>query len=69
VPIIPAYAITDYKAQSKTLPNVIVDLESCHKTQLAYVMVSHATSLDGLLILRPFDPKRVQSHASQEFQD
>jgi hypothetical protein len=67
LPILPAFAITDYKAQGKTLPYVIIDLQSCHNIQSAYVMISRATSLDGLLILRPFQPKKVQCHVSQEF--
>jgi len=30
-------------------------------------MVSRATSLSGLLILRPFDANKVRAHASQDF--
>lgn len=57
LPLQPAFALTDYKAQGKTLPHAIVDLQSCTNPSSAYVMVSRVTSLDGLLILRPFEEK------------
>lgn len=67
LPILPAFSFTDYKAQGKTLPNIIIDLQSCTRLSSAYVMVSRATSLSGLLILRPFDANKVRAHASQDF--
>ena len=67
LPLLPAFALTDYKAQGKTLPKIIVDLQSCTNISSAYVMLSRATSLDGLLVLRPFDPKKLRSHASGDF--
>ena len=51
LPIAPAFAMTAHKAQGQTLNKVIVDLESCRGTESPYVMVSHVTSLNGLLIL------------------
>ena len=54
VPILPAFAMTAHKAQGQSLPNVIIDLQSCRGTESPYVMVSRVTSLDGLLILRNF---------------
>lgn len=59
LPIMPAFAYTDYKAQGRTMSKVIVDLQSCRNLQSVYVMLSRATSLDGLLILRDFDSKQV----------
>jgi hypothetical protein len=54
-PLIPAFAMTAHKSQGQSLEKVIVDLESCRGTEAPYVMVSRATSLDGLLVYRAFD--------------
>lgn len=65
LPIQPAFAMTDYKAQGRTLKNVILDLRNCVGSQSPYVMVSRATSLEGILILRDFASERVRCHLSQ----
>ena len=36
---------------------LVVDLESCSGTDLPYLMVSRATSIEGLLVLRDLDFK------------
>ena len=57
-PLLPAYAITDYVAQGKSLDKVIVDIRRPPgKTSSAsiYVALSRVKSLNGLLILRPWD--------------
>lgn len=59
LPIMPAFAYTDYKAQGRTMEKVIVDLQSCRNLQSVYVMLSRAKSLDGLLILRDFPSKQL----------
>ena len=64
--IIPAFSMTAHKAQGQTLDCVIIDLESCKGTEAPYVMVSQVTSLQGLLILRPFQKKKIQSHQSED---
>lgn len=69
LPIQPAFAMTDYKSQGRTLDYVIVDLTGCTGSQSPYVMISRATSLKGLLILRPFHPSKVQSHPSQDLRN
>lgn len=51
VPILLAFAMTAHKAQGQSLPNIIIDLQSCQGTESPYVMVSRVTLLDGLLIL------------------
>ncbi|KIK59526.1 hypothetical protein GYMLUDRAFT_132411, partial [Collybiopsis luxurians FD-317 M1] len=56
--------MTTYKAQGQTMTNVIADLKLCHGTEVAYVMLSCVKSLDGLLILRLFDLKRIQCRQS-----
>ncbi|KAF8234867.1 hypothetical protein L208DRAFT_1259677, partial [Tricholoma matsutake] len=55
-------------AQGQSLEKVIVDLESCQGMEAPYVMVSRATSLDGLLILHPFQQKRITCALSQDAQ-
>jgi hypothetical protein len=58
--------MTAHKAQGQTLSDAIVDLADRHGTEVPYVMASWATSLEGLLILRPFEKKKgrypVNSH-------
>jgi len=58
--------MTAHKAQGQTLEKVIVDLESYRGTESPYVMVSHVTSLKGLLILRPFKFSKIKCHQSQD---
>lgn len=58
--------MTAHKAQGQTLTSAIVDLQSCYGTEAPYVMISRVTSLDGLLILRPFDKKKIQCRQSED---
>ncbi|EIM85242.1 uncharacterized protein STEHIDRAFT_40673, partial [Stereum hirsutum FP-91666 SS1] len=60
---------TAHKAQGKSLVHVVVDIESCRGTESPYVMVSRATSLSGLLILRPFTRSKICSRQSEETRD
>lgn len=66
IPIVPAFAMTDYKAQGRTLEKVIIDLDSCGSLQSAYVMVSRAKSLEGLLILRAFPMSKIRGRLNQD---
>ncbi len=66
LPVFPAFAMTDYKAQGKTMPLVILDLESSRSRQSAYVMLSRATSLETLLVLRPFKRSRLTTDFSED---
>ncbi len=66
LPVFPAFAMTDYKAQGKTMPLVVVDLESCRSRQSAYVMLSRATSMESLLVLRPFKRSRLTTDFSED---
>ncbi|KAF5343263.1 hypothetical protein D9757_015149 [Collybiopsis confluens] len=66
VPLAPAFAMTAHKAQGRTLAAAIVDIESCRGTESPYVMISRVKSLDGLLILRPFQAKKIQCRASED---
>ena len=69
VPLDAAFAITAHKAQGQTMTKVVVDLASCIGTESAYVMVSRCTSLEGLIILRPFPVQKISTHRSQEARD
>ena len=66
LPILPAFAMTAHKAQGQTMEKVLVDLESCKGTESPYVMVSRVTSLEGLLILRPFKSSKIQCRLSED---
>ena len=66
LPILPAFAMTAHKAQGQTMEKVLVDLESCRGTESPYVMVSRVTSLEGLLILRPFKSSKIQCRLSED---
>jgi hypothetical protein len=65
-PLIPAFTMTVHKSQGQSLEKVIVDLESCRGTEAPYVMVSQATSLDGLLVYHAFDKQRIRRNMSQD---
>jgi hypothetical protein len=56
--LILAYALKDYKCQGKTYTHAIIDLRTppgpLPDGNSAYVLLSRLTSLNGLLILRPF---------------
>lgn len=61
--------MTAHKAQGQTMSRVILDLATCHSTKSPYVMVSRATTLAGMLILRPFEKKKITCRQSQETRD
>ncbi|KAI0717165.1 hypothetical protein C8Q76DRAFT_571455, partial [Earliella scabrosa] len=56
--------LTAHKAQGQTFNKVIVDLESCSGTEAPYVMLSRATSLEGVIILRSFRKCKITCHQS-----
>lgn len=66
VPILPVFAMTAHRAQGQTLDSIIVDLQSCRGTKAPYVMVSCAHSLSGLLILWPFEKKKICCRESED---
>ena len=66
IPLTPGFAITAHKAQGLTMSHAIVDFVNCRGTEAAYVMASRCTSLEGLLIARPFDISKISCHRSQE---
>ena len=66
VPLTPGFAMTAHKAQGLTLSHVIIDFAGCKGTESPYVMASRSTSLEGLLIVRPFNISKITCHRSQE---
>ena len=69
VPIEPGFAMTVHKAQGRTMRRVVVDLEGCSGTEPPYVMVSHATSMNGLFVLRDFGMKQITKWRSEELRN
>ncbi|KAJ3927247.1 MAG: hypothetical protein NXY57DRAFT_863682, partial [Lentinula lateritia] len=58
--------MTAHKAQGQTLSTAVVDFESCRGTEAPYVMALRVKSIDGLLILRPFQLKKIQCRQSED---
>ncbi|KAH9848182.1 hypothetical protein C2E23DRAFT_711685, partial [Lenzites betulinus] len=58
--------ITAHKAQGQTFDEIIVDLAGCMGTESPYVMLSRATSLSGVTILRPFDKSKICCRQSED---
>ena len=51
------------------MERVVVDLESCSGTEPPDVMVSRATSMNGLFVLRDFDIKQITKWRSEELRN
>ena len=66
VPIEPGFAITAHKAQGQTMDKVTVDITGCTGTEQPYVMVSRATSMEGLVVLRDFDCGKITKRHSED---
>ena len=66
IPLLPAYAYTDYKAQGRSLGAAIVDPVSASSLQGIYVMLSRVRNMSGLAILRNFPEKKLTQRLSQE---
>lgn len=67
LPIVPAFAITTYKAQGLTMNRIVVDLQVPLGTlQVAsiYVPLSRVKRAEDIAILRPFDMKVLQVRPS-----
>lgn len=66
LPLLPAYAYTDYKAQGRSLDAAIIDPASAASLQGIYVMLSRVRELKGVAILRPFCARKIDQRLSQE---
>lgn len=66
LPILPAYSYVDYKSQGRSLHKVLIDLSRCFTLQSAYVMLSRAHSLDGIAVLCPFLPNKIDQRLPED---
>lgn len=69
LPLVPAWAFTDYKVQGTSMNTVIVDLASAQGIQNAYVMLSHTSSLQNLAVFRWFMPHRIFSCLQEDLRN
>ncbi|KAI0039797.1 hypothetical protein FA95DRAFT_1456442, partial [Auriscalpium vulgare] len=69
LPLLPAYAFTDYKSQGRSLDNVIVDVRGCRSSQSLYVMLSRVRTLRGLAILQYFAPEKITKRLPHDLVD
>lgn len=67
LPLLPAYAYTDYKSQGRSLASVIVDLNGCRSLQSFYVTLSRATSLRTVAVLRSFKARTMTARLGEDF--
>lgn len=58
--------MTTHKAQGQTMERAIVDLEGCSGSEAPYVMLSRVKSLDRLLILHPFNKRKICCRQSED---
>ncbi|KAI9067027.1 hypothetical protein FKP32DRAFT_1550568, partial [Trametes sanguinea] len=58
--------VTAHKAQGQTFARTVIDFNSCIGTESPYVMLSRATSLNGVVILRPFPMSKITCRQSQD---
>ncbi|KAG2738980.1 hypothetical protein P692DRAFT_201730298 [Suillus brevipes Sb2] len=61
LPILPGWAFTDFKVQGSHLPKVIVDLSGARSLQSIYVMLSRASRLSDIAILRWFTSRTLHA--------
>lgn len=59
LPLVPAYAMTDYKSQGQTIKKAIVDLATSQSLSGVYVMLSRVSSIRDIIVLRPFGMDRI----------
>ena len=67
LPIVPAFAITSYKAQGLTMGTIVVDLQlppTASQVASVYIPFSRVKRVEDLAILRPFDMKVLQIRPS-----
>ena len=68
-PVPLAYSITDYKCRAKTFNAIVCDLKrplGISPVTSAYVQLSHATTLQNVSIMRPFDEEELRKPLEPE---
>ncbi|KAG2088902.1 hypothetical protein BD769DRAFT_1372314, partial [Suillus cothurnatus] len=70
LPIMPAYAFTDFKAQGQTIDYVLIDIgrTTCFALSPfnAYVTLSRSHGCDYIRLLRDFDNELFLQHPSED---
>lgn len=64
VNVLPNFAMSDYGSQGKTRPYNVVDLRNCKNHQSFYTALSRSSSLEGTIILFPFNPAKITQGAT-----
>ena len=59
VQILPNFAMTDFQCQGRTRPSNPLDLRNCRNHQSVYTCLSRSATLEGTLILYPFDTRKI----------
>ena len=59
IPVVPNFAMTDFGSQGRTRPNNVVDLQNCRSHQSIYTCLSRGSTLEGTIIVQPFDRKKL----------
>ncbi|KAG2133021.1 hypothetical protein DEU56DRAFT_739171 [Suillus clintonianus] len=69
LPILPGWAFTDFKVQGSLISPVIVDLTWAKSLQSIYVMLSRASTLKDVAVLRWFSSKTLNSDLQGDARD
>ncbi|KAJ3552729.1 hypothetical protein NM688_g3999 [Phlebia brevispora] len=64
--MLPNFAMTDFSAQGRTRPFNPVDLRHCKGHQSVYTCLSRSSTLDGTLILYPWNERKVTRGLSSD---
>jgi hypothetical protein len=67
IPLQPAFTMTAHRSQVQTFPKAMIDYQSCKGTEAPYIMTSRVRSLNDLLILCPFELKKICCRASEDY--
>ncbi|TFK81732.1 hypothetical protein K466DRAFT_452215, partial [Polyporus arcularius HHB13444] len=55
VAAVPNFAMTDFASQGRTRPDNVIDMHNCPHHQAVYTCLSRGATLDGTIIVQPFD--------------
>ena len=71
--VVPNFAMTDFGSQGRTRPFNVCDIHNCANHLSAYTQLSRGSTLEGTLIVQPFDPSKLTGGISgtlrQEFRE
>ncbi|TFK79136.1 hypothetical protein K466DRAFT_579259 [Polyporus arcularius HHB13444] len=73
VAAVPNFAMTDFASQGRTRPDNVIDMHNCLHHQSIFTCLSWGATLDGTIIVRPFDIDKLSGGIAgslhQEFRD